>query len=301
MAAKRAVRSLLRPDSPVHAVLFYGLEGVGKRKLAEFLAQGWLCKNTAEEGPCGVCQACTAFESGQNADLLLVEPRGPSEIIRLDQIIDVTPTNREEEPPLPIVKFARTMPIQSRHKVVFMRDPDRLNEAAQNSLLKILEEPPAYVKFVLFTASISFVAPTIMSRCATVACEGPTTDEMPELAAWPAFGSPASPGFIVQAELRADLLRRIEALAEAIASGPRGAALRHSETLRGIGDELSKLEKLNARHAHAEALRLLAMALRSKGQHAWVRRAIEAHRRILGNANAGVVFDGLFAYFGPGE
>src|SRR5688572_25126428 len=130
--AKRAVQEFSQPDSGIHAVLFYGIRGAGKRRLAELLAKAWLSDGD-EESP-----AARSFENGRNADFLIVEPMGPSRIIREPQFISPKDGQRSDFNGVPVLEFLRTPPLSSAKKVVMILDADRINIAAANVLLKSL-------------------------------------------------------------------------------------------------------------------------------------------------------------------
>jgi DNA polymerase-3 subunit delta' len=100
---------------------------------------------------CGVCVACTRISRGVHPDVLVVEP-GDSGSIKLDQV-------RE------IVNRAAYKPFEGKRRVVIVDDADMLGTAAQNALLKTLEEPPASSVFVLMTTRPDMLLATVRSRC----------------------------------------------------------------------------------------------------------------------------------------
>lgn len=293
--AKSVLSGLFTGQTGVHAVLLYGAEGSGKTTVARVLAQYWLCQNPGPEGACGECQACGAFERGMSGDLLLIEPVGSSSIIRVGAI--VTPkVLLPGDPPLAMDAFLRTRPINAIHKVVLMEDADRMNSSSANSLLKTLEEPQPYAKLILTTSSLSRLPATILSRCLAVSCELPKAEE------WSAQGLPlevlelfgGSPGAYQRSQKNADTYRKLWAFAERLPSRPATDVLAASEEFSSLCDELEKPNETNARAANAEGVKMLATFL-SASQPDRVRPVIEAHRRILGNANATITFDAMFA------
>jgi DNA polymerase III subunit delta' len=100
---------------------------------------------------CGVCPSCRRFARGIHADLLLVEP-GDTGSIKIEQV-------RE------IIDRAAYRPFEGRRRVVVIDDADALVPAAQNALLKTLEEPPSLSQFLLVTSRPDVLLPTVRSRC----------------------------------------------------------------------------------------------------------------------------------------
>ena len=148
----KRLRTMLRDGRLPHALLFSGLLGVGKRKVAHILAAALLCRR--EEAPCGDCPSCRAFFAGTHPDYIECAPesRGKgARVIRIDAV-------REIEK-----KVARK-PLLSGRFVVLIDEAEAMNEAAANSLLKTLEEPAGDVFFLLVTARRAALLPTILSR-----------------------------------------------------------------------------------------------------------------------------------------
>ena len=151
---KAELRMMLGEKRLPHALLFTGPEGVGKRRLAYVLAAALLCG--AEDGrPCGACSSCRALHAGTNPDFCEARPEraGKSAAqIRIDQI-------------RAICAEASRFSDAGRGRVILIDDADRMNEAAQNSLLKTLEEPAGQVTFILVTSVRNALLDTIRSRC----------------------------------------------------------------------------------------------------------------------------------------
>ncbi len=289
--AKRLVTALARPDSGVHAVLFYGAAGSGKRTLAEELARAWLCRQNVD-GACGECQACQAFGRGTNADFLRISPGGLSSWIVLGDISESKGPGKER-PVVPLKTFFRTGPIQSTHKVALIERADRMNADAANSLLKTLEEPSPYGKILLTTDSVGRVLPTILSRCVSVCCELP--DERSELAspeAWTlARGAPGQAKRIME---NWSAYEDLMAFAEVLIHARSHQALALSERFQSIAEKLETSDAAK-REEQVEGLRALAEVLRLKRANPeWVQRVVQAHRWMAGNANPSIVFDSLF-------
>lgn len=134
-----------------HALLFTGPEGIGKRRVAEFLAKALLCASA--DKPCGTCGSCRLVAEGKHPDLMIVEADG--ERIKIDRIREL------------IRDFAFS-PLMGTGRVVLIPEAHALNPAAANALLKTLEEPPAGTHFLLVTHSPGWIPRTIVSRCQIV-------------------------------------------------------------------------------------------------------------------------------------
>ncbi len=161
----------LEDGTYVHAYLITGMEGVGKRTLAREMARFLLC--TGENRPCGVCQGCHQVLSDTHPDLLYVKPGYhvssdiPTDHGKNDIIVD---TIRE------LVVRVSEHAFEGGKRIVLMEQAEKMNTAAQNALLKTLEEPPEDVVFLLTTDTPGTLLPTIISRCRQIALH-PWTDE----------------------------------------------------------------------------------------------------------------------------
>lgn len=286
------------PESGVHAVLLYGAEGAGKSALADALAQAWLCTNPSEEGACGKCKTCEAFERNRAADVLRVNPRGPSDIIK-QNAVNYVENDPDPDPPIPMIDFFRTPPLAARNKVAIISRADRMNKSAANAFLKTLEEPQPRVKIAITTSEIGLVLPTIVSRCVCVACELPPQesikvpkDVLPELIEL----AEGSPGRLDHILAHADAYARIVKFARKFVSSPASHALALSEEFRNICDDLEDALDLNARAANVEGLRAFGASLSSlTDRDDWFVAIAEAHRRVQGNGNDGLAVDAAFA------
>lgn len=138
-----------------HAYLFAGPPGVGKRLAALELARSLNCLAPQDGEACGSCRSCLklAEDPPVHPDVMIVEPDG--RMIRTEQMRQV-----QNE------VYAR--PTEGRYKVVIIEGAERMNAESGNRLLKVLEEPPAYARFVLLTTNAAGVLPTIVSRCQIV-------------------------------------------------------------------------------------------------------------------------------------
>jgi len=162
----RALRSGRAP----HAYLFEGPEGVGKELAARALARRLLCEQAPPEqtDACDACRACRLMDSGTHPDFHLIHrglhKRHPDRSVRtrkgLFLSIDVVRHF--------LIEPAGNAPALGRRRVFVVRDAERTNDAAQNALLKTLEEPPGSVCLILVTAAAERLLPTIRSRCQRV-------------------------------------------------------------------------------------------------------------------------------------
>ena len=133
-----------------HAFLFCGPRGVGKTTCARLLAEAINCTNLSAEGePCHECESCRSFDNGTSMN-----------IFELDAA-----SNNSVEDIRSLVEQMRVPPQTGRYKVYIIDEVHMLSISAFNALLKSLEEPPSFVKFILATTEKHKVIPTILSRC----------------------------------------------------------------------------------------------------------------------------------------
>ena len=147
-AVKARLRAAASQRHFAHSYLICGADGAGKHTLAKRLAAAMQCD--AAQGPCGTCAACRKAAAGIHPDVIQVNDPAHKTIA-----VDVIRQMRADV-------FIR--PNEGRHKI-YILDQD-MGEPAQNALLKILEEPPAYAVFLILTERAEKLLPTIRSRCA---------------------------------------------------------------------------------------------------------------------------------------
>lgn len=142
----------LERDEISHAYLFCGPRGLGKTTSARLFAKSVNCKNrvSGESEPCNECDSCLDIMAGRNVD-----------IIEIDAASNTGVDNVREN----IIENSRFNPIRSKFKVFIIDEVHMLSTSAFNALLKILEEPPAHVIFILCTTEIHKLPVTIISRC----------------------------------------------------------------------------------------------------------------------------------------
>ena len=144
-------------DRLSHAYLLIGPEGDGRDEAGERLAAALLCERPAGDTPCGVCRHCEKLRRHAHPDLIVVE-RQPGANGRLRQEIVVEQIRA-------VTGSAAVAPNEAGRKVYLIRQADRMNTAAQNALLKVLEDPPGHACFILCAAAADALLPTVRSRC----------------------------------------------------------------------------------------------------------------------------------------
>ncbi len=164
-----------------HALLLHGQAGIGKLRFAQHLAQGLLCEAPQHDGqPCGTCPACTWFVQGNHPDYRIVLPEALAAEAGFATAADEKPENADAEDgkktraPSKEIKIEQVRALldfcgvgshRGGLRVVVLYPAEGLNVAAANALLKTLEEPPAGVVFLMVSARIDRLLPTIISRC----------------------------------------------------------------------------------------------------------------------------------------
>ncbi len=148
---KEHLQTAIREDKPFHAYIFQGEVGCGKETMARTFAAGLQCLSEERDRPCGTCASCKQTDSGNQPDIVWVNRELSS--IGVDDI-------REK-----INGSIAIRPFSSPYKIYIVPEADRMTEAAQNALLKTIEEPPEYGVIILLTSNISALLPTIQSRC----------------------------------------------------------------------------------------------------------------------------------------
>ncbi len=162
----RLLAAFIRNDRLPHALIFTGVDGVGKKSAAMALAQVCNCERVRAsgehrtgEGPvqagampaaCGVCRSCRWIAAGNHPDVVRIDPTGA--IIRIDQIRGLIDT------------LARK-PYGQGLRVAMIAGAHAMNPEAGNALLKMLEEPPAGTILILTAPQTTDLLPTIVSRC----------------------------------------------------------------------------------------------------------------------------------------
>ncbi len=145
-----AVENSLKAHRLPHAILIDGDIGTGRHILAEFLSRAAVC--SGEDIPCGECKNCKVAANKNHPDIIFIAPPEGKKNILVDQIRELRAQ-------------AYIKPHSASGKVFLIDRADSMNEKAQNALLKVLEEPPAGVTFILIAESKAAFLPTVISRC----------------------------------------------------------------------------------------------------------------------------------------
>lgn len=164
--AMRLLRYALAGERMPHACIFHGPEGVGRALAARWFASVLLCEGEGEEA-CGACASCALSAAGTHPDLHIVSRdlhlQHPDGEVRkrkgLDLGIDVIRHF--------VIDAAGRRTATGRGKVFVIQEAERMNAAAQNALLKTLEEPPPGTVVILIASSVDALLPTVRSRCQT--------------------------------------------------------------------------------------------------------------------------------------
>ncbi|MBM3496430.1 MAG: hypothetical protein FJX72_19240 [Armatimonadetes bacterium] len=162
-APRKVLWGALERDELAGAYLLKGPLGVGKTTLARAFAQAAACTSPAQSPfrACEACRSCRIAASGAHPEISLIGPAG-------DQTQIWQFWNRPGRPPGALENTLPFSPSIGRRRVYIVERADTLNDAASNSLLKVLEEPPPYAVFVLLTPNAERLLPTILSRCQVV-------------------------------------------------------------------------------------------------------------------------------------
>ena len=150
----QALTNALTQQRLHHAYLFTGTRGVGKTTVSRILAKSLNCQGADGQGgitatPCGVCQACRDIDSGRFVDYTELDAA----------------SNRGVDEVQSLLEQAVYKPVQGRFKVFMIDEVHMLTGHAFNAMLRTLEEPPEYLKFVLATTDPQKVPVTVLSRC----------------------------------------------------------------------------------------------------------------------------------------
>lgn len=148
------LENAIKMEKVSHAYIFDGLEKSGKMMLAEAFAMALQCEAGGGE-PCMECHSCRQAASHNQPDIIYVSHEKPN-TISVDDIR--TQINNDI-----VIK-----PYSSRYKIYIVDEAEKMNQQAQNALLKTIEEPPAYAVILLLTTNADSFLPTILSRCVTL-------------------------------------------------------------------------------------------------------------------------------------
>ena len=132
-----------------HAYLFCGTRGTGKTTIARLIAKAVNCENPVDGSPCNECESCKAISAGASMNVIEIDAASNNGVDSVRQINDAV----------------RYSPSTGKYLVYIIDEVHMLTNSAYNALLKTLEEPPEYVKFILATTDVQTIPVTVLSRC----------------------------------------------------------------------------------------------------------------------------------------
>lgn len=144
-----ALENALAQNRLHHAYLFSGTRGVGKTSIGRLFAKGLNCETGITANPCGECDTCREIDEGRFVDLLEIDAASRTKVEDTRELLD----------------NVQYKPARGRFKVYLIDEVHMLSRHSFNALLKTLEEPPEYVKFLLATTDPQKLPVTILSRC----------------------------------------------------------------------------------------------------------------------------------------
>ena len=158
------LKNQLITEKTAHSYLFTGSRGTGKTTCAKILAKAVNCLNLQGGNPCLECEICKGIESGSVTDVLEIDAASNNGV---DDIRELR-------------ELAHYIPAQAKYRVYIIDEVHMLSTSAFNALLKIMEEPPEHVKFILATTEVHKVPVTILSRCQRFDFRRITTEDIEE-------------------------------------------------------------------------------------------------------------------------
>ena len=160
---KQALSAAFSAGRFPHALILQGEAGCGKKTLARLIAKALVCRDR-DHAPCGVCPSCVRAEAGSHPDIRVVEGSGATRSLTVDAVKSV-------------IADAYRMPEESAYNVYLLFLGTRTLDAAQNKLLKVIEEPPEGAVFVLVCENAEQLLPTIRSRAQCFTLKPPPLEE----------------------------------------------------------------------------------------------------------------------------
>ena len=165
------LRNAIRFGKISNAYIISGERRCGKQFIADIFAAALECEETQKDpehntDPCGKCHSCIQASTRNQPDIIYLTRSEKSKIISVDDI-------REQVNHTVAIK-----PYSSRYKIYIINEAEKMNQVAQNALLKTIEEPPEYAVFLLLTSNVNALLPTVLSRCVTLQMKPVSDDEV---------------------------------------------------------------------------------------------------------------------------
>ena len=140
----------------LHAYLFVSPDSEQRRKVSKLMAKSMLCRNLKENAqPCSECDCCIKMEAGTHPDCVVIPSQKKTSVEDIRDIVDE----------------AQLATNEADFKVFILEDADEYNVQSHNALLKVIEEPPSHVRFILTAASSGAILPTVRSRVCSLSGE----------------------------------------------------------------------------------------------------------------------------------
>ncbi len=156
------IKGFINSSHIPHAIIIEGEDGLGKHTFARFIASSVVC--TSQDKPCGICRNCRLLDSGNHPDIIYLAPQDKKKSITVEQVR----TLRNQ---------AYIKPHMDGYKLFIIEKADMMSDISQNALLKVLEEPPQNIVFILLAQSCAGILETILSRCVTLSLFPPKTEQ----------------------------------------------------------------------------------------------------------------------------
>ncbi len=157
---KKVLQSSYLDGRVGHAYIFEGPKGVGRLSVAKAFSKLLLCENPKNGEACGICKSCSMCESGNHPDVAVVTNQLYDQSKKSTDVLVDTIRNMKKD--------VYIKPYHSQRKIYIIPNADTMNMYAQNSLLKVLEEPPVYCTIILIAENSNMFLPTVLSRTVSV-------------------------------------------------------------------------------------------------------------------------------------
>ena len=145
----RTLKNQIISDRVGHAYLFCGTRGTGKTTIAKIMARAVNCEHPVDGSPCNECAVCRSILEGRSVNVAEIDAASNNGVDNIREIRDQ-------------VQYS---PTEGKYRVYIIDEVHMLSAGAFNALLKTLEEPPAYVIFILATTEVNKIPITVLSRC----------------------------------------------------------------------------------------------------------------------------------------